>query len=57
MVGIDYSQAAVRAAQRRADELGAACRYVAAAIPGAPLASASADLVYTGKGALIWMPT
>ena len=56
MVGIDYSEVAVRAAQRRADELGAACRYVAAAIPGAPLASASADLVYTGKGALIWMP-
>ena len=56
VVGIDYSQVAVRAAQRRADELGAACRYVAAAVPGAPLAGASADLVYTGKGALIWMP-
>jgi len=56
VVGIDYSQVAVRAAQRRADELGAACRYVAAAVPGVPLASASADLVYTGKGALIWMP-
>ena len=55
VVGIDYSQVAVRAAQRRADELGAACRYVAAAVPEAPLASASADLVYTGKGALIWM--
>jgi hypothetical protein len=35
VVGIDYSQVAVRAAQRRADELGAACRYVAAAVPGA----------------------
>jgi len=56
VIGIDYSQVAVRAAQRRADELGAACRYVAAVVPGAPLASASADLVYTGKGALIWMP-
>jgi hypothetical protein len=41
---------------RRALELGAACRYVAAAVPGAPLASASADPVHTGKGALIWMP-
>ena len=56
VVGIDYSQVAVRAAQHRADELGAACRYVAAAVPGVPLASASADLVYTGKGALIWLP-
>jgi AcrR family transcriptional regulator len=56
VVGVDYSQVAVRAAQRRADELGAACRYVVALVPGAPLADASADLVYTGKGALIWMP-
>ena len=55
VVGIDYSQVAVRAAQRRADELGVACRYVAAVIPPAPLASGSADLVYTGKGALIWI--
>src|SRR5580700_11303043 len=53
VVGIDYSRVAVRAAQHRADELGA-CRYVAAAVPGVPLASGSADLVYTGKGALIW---
>ena len=56
VVGVDYSEVAVRAAQRRATELGAACRYVVAALPGAPLAAASADLVYTGKGALIWMP-
>jgi SAM-dependent methyltransferase len=56
VVGIDYSQVAVTAAQRRADQLGAACRYVAATVPRVPLASASADLVYTGKGALIWLP-
>mgnify|MGYP004483419391 CR=1 FL=1 len=56
VVGLDYSEVAVRAAQRRADELGAACRYVVAALPEAPLADACADLVYTGKGALIWMP-
>lgn len=56
VVGIDYSQVAVRAAQRRANELGVVCRYVVAAVPDVPLASASADLVYTGKGALIWMP-
>jgi SAM-dependent methyltransferase len=56
VVGVDYSEVAVRAAQRRAIELGVACRYVVAALPGAPLADACADLVYTGKGALIWMP-
>jgi SAM-dependent methyltransferase len=54
VVGIDYSQVAVRAARRRADELGVACWY-AAAVPEVPLASASADLVCTGKGALVWM--
>jgi len=56
VVGIDYSQVAVRAAQRRADELSVPCRYVVAAVPSVPLASASADLVYTGKGALMWLP-
>src|ERR1035441_9173836 len=48
VVGIDYSQVAVRAAQRRADELGIACRYVAAAVPGVPLASASARRARAG---------
>jgi SAM-dependent methyltransferase len=55
VIGIDYSQVAVRAAQRLADELGIACQYIAATVPEVPLASASADLVYTGKGALVWM--
>jgi SAM-dependent methyltransferase len=56
VVGVDFSEVTVRAAQRRALRLGAPCRYVVGALPGAPLAAASADLVYTGKGALIWMP-
>jgi SAM-dependent methyltransferase len=56
VVGVDYSEVAVTAAQRRADELGVSCRYVLAALPGAPLRAGCADLVYTGKGALIWMP-
>jgi SAM-dependent methyltransferase len=55
LVGVDYSEVAVRAAHRRARQLGLACRYVVAALPGAPLAPACADLVYTGKGALIWI--
>ncbi|MCR3748977.1 Methyltransferase domain-containing protein [Lentzea californiensis] len=56
VLGIDFSETAATAAQRRADELGAACRYVVAELPGAPLRDECADLVYTGKGALIWMP-
>jgi SAM-dependent methyltransferase len=56
VIGVDFSEVAVTAAQRRASELAVACRYVVAELPGAPLCSACADLVYTGKGALIWMP-
>ncbi len=56
VLGVDFSEVAATAAQRRADELGAACRYVVAELPGAPLRDGCADLVYTGKGALIWMP-
>lgn len=56
VVAVDFSQVAATAAQRRADDLGAPCRYVVAQLPGAPLRDACADLVYTGKGALIWLP-
>jgi SAM-dependent methyltransferase len=56
VLGVDYSEVATGAAQRRADDLGVACRYVVGLIPAVPLADATADLVYTGKGALIWMP-
>ncbi|MEU1590597.1 class I SAM-dependent methyltransferase [Micromonospora sp. NPDC005710] len=56
VIGVDYSEVAVTAAQRRADDLGVACRYVAATVPHVPLPDSSADLVYTGKGALIWLP-
>jgi SAM-dependent methyltransferase len=52
VVGVDYSAVAAGAAQQRADDLRLACRYIVGAVPGVPLA----DLVYTGKGALIWMP-
>jgi SAM-dependent methyltransferase len=55
VTGVDYSHVAVGAAQRRADELGLACRYVVGMVPGAPLADRTTDLVYTGKGALMWM--
>ena len=56
VVGVDFSEVAVGAAQRRADELGVPCRYLVAAVPPAPLQPGSVDLVYTGKGALIWLP-
>ena len=55
VVGVDFSRVATGAARRRARELGVACHYVTAALPGAPLRSGRFDLVYTGKGALIWM--
>ncbi|MGW1343270.1 class I SAM-dependent methyltransferase [Kribbella sp. NPDC002412] len=55
VVGVDYSAVAAGAAQRRAVELGVSCRYVVAEVPGVPVKDGSADLVYTGKGALIWM--
>jgi SAM-dependent methyltransferase len=55
VAGIDFSQVAVAAAGRRARAVGAACRYVLAEVPGVPLRDGCADLVYTGKGALIWM--
>jgi SAM-dependent methyltransferase len=56
VVGVDFSETAATAAQRRADELGVACHYVVGTVPGVPLRDGCADLVYTGKGALIWMP-
>lgn len=54
VTGVDYSPTAASAAQRRADELGAPCRYVTATLPDSGLPEGSADVVYTGKGALIW---
>ena len=55
VVGVDYSQVAASAAARRACELGLDCHYLVAEVPGVPLPAGCADLVYTGKGALIWM--
>lgn len=55
VLGLDYSPTAVGAAQRRADELGVPCRYEVAELPDTGLPDQVADLVYTGKGALIWM--
>ncbi len=56
VIGVDYSSVAASAAARRARELKVPCAYVVAELPPAPLRDGCADLVYTGKGALIWMP-
>jgi ubiquinone/menaquinone biosynthesis C-methylase UbiE len=55
VISVDYSTTAATAAQRRAIELNKPCRYLVAEVPGVPLKDQTADLVYTGKGALIWM--
>lgn len=55
VVGIDFSTVAVDSARRRARAIGVACQYVVAVVPEVPLTDASADLLYTGKGALIWI--
>lgn len=55
VLGLDYTENAVRSAQARADELGVPCRYLRRTLPETGLPDASADLVYTGKGALPWI--
>lgn len=54
-VGVDFSVVAVGAAVARANRAGSAARYVVGAVPETPLACGSTDLVYTGKGALVWL--
>lgn len=55
VLGLDYSPAAVRSAQQRADDLGLPCTYREVELPATGLPDGEADLVYTGKGALIWV--
>jgi SAM-dependent methyltransferase len=55
VVGVDYSVTAATAAQQRARELGVAAQYVVGEVPVVPVKNHAADLVYIGKGALIWM--
>lgn len=55
VVGLDFSEVTAGAAGRRAVALGLRCAYVVAQLPPVPLRDACADLVYTGKGALIWL--
>lgn len=60
VTGLDLSAPAIEAAQSLAEEIGAArrARFVQAEVAGAVsvLGSAAFDVVYTGKGALNWLP-
>lgn len=55
VIGVDYTHQVAVSAQRRATDLGLPCHYVTGTVPDVPLMSGCADLVYTGKGALIWL--
>ena len=55
VVGVDFSAVAAGAAAGRATRAGVPAVYVAADAGGVPLAGGCADLVYTGKGSLVWL--
>ncbi len=58
MTGLDYSAPAVAAAQDLATRAGADARFVQADVYEAPavLGRGAFDLVFTGIGALCWLP-
>jgi SAM-dependent methyltransferase len=58
MTGLDFSPAALAEARRLASAVGADVDFVQSDVYGAPevLGPASYDLVFTGVGALCWLP-
>jgi SAM-dependent methyltransferase len=58
VVGLDFSTPALEAASRLADQCGAAIEYVESELYGAvdAVGAGRFDLVYTGIGALCWLP-
>jgi SAM-dependent methyltransferase len=62
MVGLDFSPAAVSAARKLAGELNASARFIESEVYTAPASLAAAgmpthyDFVFTGIGALCWLP-
>ena len=58
VTGLDFSPAAVQAARQLANECGANIRYVESDVYGAieALGAGRFDLVFTGIGALCWLP-
>ena len=59
MTGLDFSAPAVAQAQRLADRIGADARFVQAEVYSAVdvLGRGAFDLVFTGIGALCWLPS
>ena len=58
VTGLDFSEPAVRAATELAREIGIDARFVTSDVYDAPAAAGHADfdIVYTGVGALCWLP-
>jgi 2-polyprenyl-3-methyl-5-hydroxy-6-metoxy-1,4-benzoquinol methylase len=58
MTGLDFSAAAVEQARRLADRIGSDARFVQAEVYSAAevLGRGAFDLVFTGIGALCWLP-
>ena len=58
VTGLDFSEAAVRAAVALAAEIGVEARFVTADVYDSPeaLGGRTFDIVYTGVGALCWLP-
>jgi SAM-dependent methyltransferase len=57
VTGLDFSEPAVEAARRLAGDLGIDAHFVCGDVYDAPtLLGATSDVVYTGHGALNWLP-
>ncbi|MBA9004503.1 class I SAM-dependent methyltransferase [Thermomonospora cellulosilytica] len=57
VTGLDFSEKAVEAARALADEVGLPARFVTADVYDAPtVLGETYDIVYTGLGALCWLP-
>ncbi|GAA0912164.1 class I SAM-dependent methyltransferase [Nonomuraea longicatena] len=57
VTGLDFSEPAIEAARALAAETGLPARFVAADVYSAPQALGETyDIVYTGLGALVWLP-
>lgn len=57
VVGVDFSEVTTAAAAGRARQLSIDVQHVVGDALAVPLRTACADLVYTGKGALVWLPS
>jgi SAM-dependent methyltransferase len=56
VVGIDFSRRMLGLARRLSDAVGAPARWIEADVLDAPIEfDGSADLLYTGRGALMWL--